>query len=56
MDVALAELVWEGPILAGRTTVGRATIAVLGINLDHPAAASRAAHRGGRLSTWSSMN
>src|SRR5207249_388223 len=26
---------WEGPILVGRTAVGRATIAVLGINLAH---------------------
>src|SRR5437762_797717 len=26
---------WAGPILVGRTAVGRATIAVLGINLAH---------------------
>jgi hypothetical protein len=26
---------WDGPILVGRTAVGRATIAVLGINLAH---------------------
>jgi hypothetical protein len=26
---------WNGPILVGRTAVGRATIAVLGINLSH---------------------
>jgi len=26
---------WHGPILIGRTTVGRATIAVLSINLPH---------------------
>ena len=26
---------WDGPILVGRTAIGRATIAVLGINLDH---------------------
>ena len=26
---------WEGPILAGRTAVGRATIAVLAINSPH---------------------
>jgi len=26
---------WDGPILVGRTTVGRATIAVLGMNLPH---------------------
>jgi hypothetical protein len=26
---------WDGPILVGRTAVGRATIAVLGINLTH---------------------
>jgi hypothetical protein len=26
---------WDGPVLVGRTAVGRATIAVLGINLAH---------------------
>lgn len=26
---------WNGPILVGRTPIGRATIAVLGINLPH---------------------
>ena len=26
---------WYGPILVGRTAIGRTTIAVLGINLDH---------------------
>ena len=26
---------WDGPILVGRTAVGRATMAVLGINLAH---------------------
>lgn len=26
---------WDGPILVGRTPVGRATIAVLGINMAH---------------------
>jgi hypothetical protein len=26
---------WDGPILVGRTAVGRATIAVLGMNLAH---------------------
>jgi hypothetical protein len=26
---------WDGPILIGRTAIGRATIAVLGINLPH---------------------
>lgn len=26
---------WEGPILVGRTPIGRATIAVLAINLPH---------------------
>ena len=26
---------WDGPILAGRTAIGRATIAVLAINLPH---------------------
>lgn len=26
---------WNGPVLVGRTSVGRATIAVLGINLAH---------------------
>jgi hypothetical protein len=26
---------WDGPILVGRTAVGRTTIAVLGINLAH---------------------
>lgn len=31
---------WEGPILIGRTAIGRATIATLRINLDH-----RVAHR-----------
>lgn len=31
---------WDGPILMGRTPTGRATIAVLRINLDH-----RIAHR-----------
>jgi hypothetical protein len=29
---------WEGPVLVGRTPVGRATIAVLGINLAHQVA------------------
>jgi hypothetical protein len=31
---------WDGPILVGRTAIGRATIAVLGINRDE-----RVAHR-----------
>jgi hypothetical protein len=26
---------WDGPVLVGRTAVGRATIAVLAINLPH---------------------
>jgi hypothetical protein len=26
---------WDGPMLVGRTAVGRATIAVLGINFDY---------------------
>jgi hypothetical protein len=26
---------WNGPMLVGRTPVGRATIAVLGVNIDH---------------------
>jgi HNH endonuclease len=26
---------WDGPILVGRTAIGRATIAVLGVNLPH---------------------
>ncbi|MBI4585072.1 MAG: HNH endonuclease [Planctomycetes bacterium] len=26
---------WDGPILVGRTAIGRATIATLGINLSH---------------------
>jgi hypothetical protein len=26
---------WEGPILVGRTAMGRVTIAVLGINLEY---------------------
>ncbi|HVS33963.1 MAG TPA: HNH endonuclease signature motif containing protein [Gemmataceae bacterium] len=26
---------WQGPVLVGRTPMGRATIAVLGINLPH---------------------
>jgi hypothetical protein len=26
---------WDGPVLVGRTAVGRATVAVLGINLAH---------------------
>jgi hypothetical protein len=26
---------WDGPILVGRTAIGRATVAVLGMNLPH---------------------
>ncbi len=26
---------WDGPILTGRTAIGRATVAVLGMNLPH---------------------
>ncbi|MFO0968518.1 MAG: HNH endonuclease signature motif containing protein [Gemmataceae bacterium] len=26
---------WKGPVLVGRTSVGRATVAVLGINVEH---------------------
>jgi hypothetical protein len=35
---------WDGPVLLGRTPVGRTTIAVLGINLPH-----RVRHRAGLI-------
>lgn len=40
-DVWSEHFQWDGPLLAGRTAVGRATIAVLKINLPYRVAARR---------------
>ncbi len=41
---------WDGPILVGRTAVGRTTVAVLGMNLPHRLALREALIATGRFS------
>ncbi len=40
---------WNGPILIGRTAIGRTTVAVLGMNLPHRLALREALIAGGRI-------
>jgi hypothetical protein len=40
---------WHGPVLVGRTAIGRATVAVLGMNLPHRVALRAALMAAGRF-------